>query len=192
MKVREDPFATLAPCYDFFMRAFGLYRTEEIIGLLALEGTERVLDLGGGTGFLARRLVPLAREVHLLDLSPAMVKRVRGAKVKARVGNALNMPYATGFFDVVVLSDFLHHVRERNRLLCETVRVMRPGGRLLVHEFHGGTLRGRLLERVESRAVGAVSYTTPERLARDLGSYGFRPLSSLDRGLAFISLFLRG
>lgn len=191
MNRQNDSFAGMAPWYDLFMRFFGLYRTSEIIALLGLKGSEKILDLGGGTGYLARKLVPLAREVHLLDLSPAMVARAQGAGVATRVGDALDMPYEAASFDVVILADFLHHIQARQRLLEETVRVVRKGGRIVVHDFHGGTLRGRLLERLESHLVGPVAYTTPEELEKELSGYGLSPLSRLDRGLAFISLFLR-
>lgn len=189
---RGDAFAGMAPWYDLFMRLFGFYRTEEIIALLELQGTESVLDLGGGTGYLAKKLIPLAREVHLLDLSPAMASRVRDRGVKVQVGDALDMPYRAGQFDVVILSDFLHHVPDRERLLGETVRVLREGGRLLVHDFDGGTLRGRLLERIESWKLGDVTYTTPDDLERHLAMFGLWPLSRVDRGHAFLSLFRKG
>jgi demethylmenaquinone methyltransferase/2-methoxy-6-polyprenyl-1,4-benzoquinol methylase len=181
----------MAPWYDLFMKVFRLYRTEEITALLKLTGQERVLDLGGGTGYLAGKLVPLAHEVHLLDLSPAMAARCRRSGVKVQVGDALDMPYEAASFDVVIFSDFLHHVKDRPRLMTETVRVLRRGGRLLVHDFHGGTRRGRFMERLENRFVGPVVYTTPEALTRELEFYGLEPLSGVVRGSAFISLFLR-
>lgn len=186
---REDVFAGMAPWYDFFMRIFGFYRTEEIIDLLDLKGAEKILDLGGGTGYLAKKLVPLAMEVHLLDLSPAMVSRVRDPAVKVLVGDALNMPYEAEFFDVVILSDVLHHVRERDRLLEETARVLRDGGKFLLHDFDRGTLRGRLLERLESLKLGDVVYTTPDELEMCLKRFGLRPLVRRSRGHAFLSLF---
>ena len=191
MSQQSDAFARMAPWYDLFMRVFRLYRTEEIVWLLGLEGNERVLDLGGGTGYLARKLVPLAAEIHPLDLSPAMAARCRGTGVQVLVGDALDMPYEAASFDVVILSDFLHHVKDRQRLLTETARVLRRRGRLLIHDFHGGTLRGKLLERIENRFVGPVVYTTPADLEKELSRYGLEPLSRVDRGLAFISLFLR-
>lgn len=188
----EDVFARMAPWYDLFMRFFGFYRTEEIIGLLGLEGTETVLDVGGGTGYLAKRLVPLAREVHLLDLSPAMVEKARGSAVKTEVGDALDMPYGTGAFDVVILSDFLHHVPDRERLFAETVRVLGEGGKLLIHDFNRGTPGGRLLERLERLMLGEVVYTTPDELERDLKRFDLWPQAREVRGHVFLSLFRKG
>jgi ubiquinone/menaquinone biosynthesis C-methylase UbiE len=55
-----------------------------------------------------------------------------GAKAEAVKGDALDLPYADGTFDVVIASEILEHVPEDGRAIDELVRVLKPGGSLAV------------------------------------------------------------
>lgn len=54
------------------------------------------------------------------------------AKAEAVKGDALELPYADGTFDVVMASEILEHVPADDRAIAELVRVLKPGGRLAV------------------------------------------------------------
>ena len=73
----EKAFDRVAPFYDRWIGRFMSGRMERMVSMLACSPDEVVLDLGGGTGLLSRRLVSRCKEVHLLDESPAMVRQVR-------------------------------------------------------------------------------------------------------------------
>jgi ubiquinone/menaquinone biosynthesis C-methylase UbiE len=96
-----------------------------------------LLDLGGGTGALARRLSDsLAADVTVLDPSPEMVARMRAhPRVTAVVGAAEKMPFADGSFDACIISDAFHHFRDQDGAIAEIRRAVRAGGGLLVLEF---------------------------------------------------------
>ncbi len=90
-----------------------------------------VLDVGGG-GVLPYD-VSRAASVTALDLSPAMLSRTP-AGVRRALGDARAMPFPDASFDAVVFSLSLHHIERPEEALAEAVRVLRPGGELLVHE----------------------------------------------------------
>jgi len=91
---------------------------------------DRALDLGAEDGSLAAAWRDKGRFVLLLDLDPRMLRRADGASVAA---DACCLPVAAGSFDVVVLSAILEHVVDPEACVASAVRVLRPGGRLVVY-----------------------------------------------------------
>jgi len=105
----------------------------------------RFLALGCGTGVevraLRRRVAP---EVSLvgIDHSGALVERARqetadeglSENVEYLTGDAHDLPYAGGEFDVVTLHTLISHVEDPLRVLTEARRVLRPGGTLAVFD----------------------------------------------------------
>ncbi len=105
---------------------------------------DRALDVGCGTGYLARRLgraVGPRGSVVGVDASEAMVDYARSVEPAPNVSFAVGLAEALEFeddsFDVVTSSMMLHHLPEdlRGRAVSEMVRVLRPGGRLMVADF---------------------------------------------------------
>ena len=131
--------------------------------LIAAAGVQRgqhVLDVGCGTGYLARLLAqavgPEGRVVGI-DPSPAMIsyasRQTRHAtNCQFHVGAAEALEFPAEHFDVVVSSLVMHHLPRDLRMdaLQEMRRVLRPGGKLLVAEAHNPRhgLGWRLLARV--------------------------------------------
>ena len=92
----------------------------------------RILDLGCGTGALARDLGDLGN-VHGLDLSIEAIRLTRRRGVHDLcVGSAERLPYAAGAFDAVTAADVIEHVDDESAV-AEIVRVLRPGGLALIH-----------------------------------------------------------
>jgi ubiquinone/menaquinone biosynthesis C-methylase UbiE len=92
----------------------------------------RVLEVGGGEGELAARIV---REVGCqlvgIDQSHRMVEIQRGKGIDARVGDVQKLPFADGEFDVALAAWMLYHVPDVELALAELRRVLRSGGRLV-------------------------------------------------------------
>ena len=109
--------------------------------LLAGKPDARVLDIGGGMGRIA---LPLARQyqVHLADISPAMLDLARNAAQEAAlpperlqtsvVDASKPLPFEAGSFDLIVCLDLLVHLPDPQVTVRELYRVLRPGGVALI------------------------------------------------------------
>jgi demethylmenaquinone methyltransferase/2-methoxy-6-polyprenyl-1,4-benzoquinol methylase len=113
--------------------------------------TETVLDVCCGTGDLARALLARrGRRVIACDFSSAMLARARSKLGRAlRAGrasvleaDALRLPFADGSVDAAASAFGLRNLEDPARGLAEMVRVVRPGGRVVVLEFHAPAGRG--------------------------------------------------
>jgi SAM-dependent methyltransferase len=92
----------------------------------------RVLEVGCGPGELAARIKDeLGADVVAVDISPRMVELARGRGVDARVGDVVDLPFASAEFDCAVAAWMLYHVPDPDRALAELARVLAPGGRLV-------------------------------------------------------------
>jgi ubiquinone/menaquinone biosynthesis C-methylase UbiE len=110
---------------------------EDVRLFTGLQGDERALDAGAGTGALAFALSPLVREVVAVDLVPDLLERGRAAaaafpNVTFVEGDAMALPFGPGSFDVAGSRHTLHHVSRPELAVAELARVTRPGGLILV------------------------------------------------------------
>jgi demethylmenaquinone methyltransferase/2-methoxy-6-polyprenyl-1,4-benzoquinol methylase len=145
-------FDRIAGVYDLLnsvMTAGLHHRWRERAGDLARVGPgSRVLDVATGTGDLAielaRRVAP-GGEVVGSDFSEAMLARARckpkpaGAELRFEWGDALDLPFADGAFDAATVGFGARNFSDLARGLAEMVRVVRPGGRVVVLEFTSPT-----------------------------------------------------
>ena len=100
--------------------------------VIAAAQPRRVLEVGGGEGELADRLVgELDVELVGIDQSEAMVAEQRAKGIDARVGDVRALPFEDGEFDVAVAAWMLYHVPDLDGALAELARVLRPGGTLV-------------------------------------------------------------
>ena len=106
---------------------------KELIG----KARGRVIELGVGTG-LNLPLYPKGTEVVGVDISEKMLEKARkkksNAKVKLLKADARSLPFPDKSFDTAVSTVFLCVVPEKERILSEIRRVLKPGGLLLAME----------------------------------------------------------
>jgi ubiquinone/menaquinone biosynthesis C-methylase UbiE len=103
--------------------------------LLPLQGDERVLDVGAGTGAFAFAVASRAREVVAVEQQEELVERARRnapANVELVVGDGEQLDLESFSFDVAATVRTLHHTPRPELLVAELVRVTRPGGTILV------------------------------------------------------------
>ena len=155
----------------------------EILERLELRGDEQVLDLGCGRGAvtaMVAKVVPRGKVVGL-DLwrtedqsgnSPEVTEanlRAEGVvdRCELRTGDMLNVPVADGSFDLVVSSLAIHNIDERDvrhherrlHAIDEAVRVLKPGGRLVIADLlwtrrYAHRLRELGMQDVHQKSLG--------------------------------------
>jgi SAM-dependent methyltransferase len=96
-----------------------------------------VADVGGGTGFLTEALAGLVRRVYLVDASPEMLEAARRNlshrnNVEFHLSDGLSLPFPDESLDAVFANMYLHHTPDPQAAIAEMVRVLRPGGRLVI------------------------------------------------------------
>ena len=105
-------------------------------------GFGRVLEVGAGTGFFLINLALAGclegAELHATDLSEGMLEVCRrnggehGLDIATRQGDAEDLPYEDGSFDLVIGHAFIHHLPVPGAAIAEMARVLRPGGTLVI------------------------------------------------------------
>ena len=142
--------------------------------LLRLIPPGRYADLGIGDGLLTMMLAEVADSVTAVDLSPEMLAQLDQRARKKGLSNIElveaaidDLPLPDESFDVVVLSQALHHVDAPERALGEAHRVLRAGGKLLVIDLlaHGEEW---VREKLQHRHLGFTE-TALERLIAESG-----------------------
>lgn len=104
-------------------------RVRERLERLRVEFGGRLLDIGCGTGFIIDLAADLFDDVRGVDLTPAMLARVRPRpNVQVYMADAARLPFEAGSFDVVSAYSFMHHLQDLDPVLAEVHRVLRPGG----------------------------------------------------------------
>lgn len=110
---------------------------DSFLDFAGLQTGDEVLDVGTGTGLVARRAAQKVKKVVGLDNSPEMLK-IAGQKsqgIAFVLGDARWMPFRAESFDKVLARMVLHHLIEGLELaLDECRRVLRRGGTLVVSE----------------------------------------------------------
>ncbi|MFN2635657.1 MAG: ArsR/SmtB family transcription factor [Gemmatimonadaceae bacterium] len=129
-------FSTSAGQWDRVRQdLFGKRADIALLGLLNEKWT--VADLGCGTGGVTHVIAPFVGRVIAVDESHAMLaaarKRLQGMRnVDIRDGRLEMVPLSDGEVDVALVFLVLHYVVDPARVVAEAVRVLKPGGRLLV------------------------------------------------------------
>lgn len=145
MKQASISFDHAADFYDA-TRALPEALARDLIAALARElrlaGATRVLEVGVGTGRIARPLAEHGFRVCGIDIAPRMLTRLQEQLGPEQVepdlllGDATRLPLATGSFGAAVLCHVLHLIPPWQDAVAEMRRVLKPGGLLLHHGDH--------------------------------------------------------
>jgi ubiquinone/menaquinone biosynthesis C-methylase UbiE len=166
---RRDDIPTYSALYSLFNEATLLHVQSLERRLLAMLkrrhltdlGAARVLDVGCGDGGALRRFVEYGAQPENLSGIDLMAHRIQRARslhsaIDWRIGSAHELPYPNGAFDIVliflVLSSVLDH-ELRRKIADEIVRVCKPGGVALCHDFAYSNPRNPSVQGITRRQV---------------------------------------
>lgn len=145
-----DVFDSVATRYDFMndLMSAGIHRIWKrfTLELSGVRRGNRVLDIAGGTGDLALKFAPIVGEdgqVVLADINASMLRVGRDRLLDRGVpGNityvqadAQFLPFPEDHFDCITIAFGLRNVTDKDLALRSMLRVLKPGGRLLILEF---------------------------------------------------------
>ena len=178
-------FDSVATRYDLMndLMSFGLHRLWKrfAVEMAGIRPGQRILDLAGGTGDLARRLHGRVADgdVVLCDINAAMLDTGRSRLLDAGIArgvryvqaDAERLPFPDRSFDRVIIAFGLRNVTRKESALAEMFRVLKPGGRTLVLEFSSVTVPA--LKPLYDAYSFRILPWLGERVAGDAGSYRY-------------------
>lgn len=149
---RQDRFARWAPHYESG-GVLSMLLSElqaRAAARLCLGPGDRLLDVGCGTGAAVRAASANVELAVGVDSSPAMIRQAVALadtlpRVALIVADAQQLPFLPATFSAVLCSTALRHFTDVTGAVAEMLRVLRPGGRIVVADFQVG--RGRLRRR---------------------------------------------
>ncbi len=172
-------FDFVAPVYERIH--FGAAASYKKISLLGnFQKTDRVLDLGGGSGRIAKFFVGKVREITVADSSQGMlaVCRKHGGINCVRTF-AEKLPFADGYFDKIIIVDAFHHFQDHDKVAKEVERLLGRSGQLIIEEFNPAKPIGWLAYAFERLLHMKSVFYTPASLSAFWSRRGFDLKSSI-------------
>jgi phosphatidylethanolamine/phosphatidyl-N-methylethanolamine N-methyltransferase len=170
--------------YDRFMR-----RVSDIYSLLIeliwneLKQGDHVLEIASGTGLISLEICRKVRLVTATDISAPMIAIAKEKAVKAGVENiefsvqdGYDTPFDDGQFDVCIVANALHVMKDPEKCLAEVRRVLKLEGLLIAPTFcHGETFKARIISKLmEFSGFKAYHKFTIQEFADLVEKSGFR------------------
>ncbi|MBI3737573.1 MAG: ubiquinone/menaquinone biosynthesis methyltransferase [Chloroflexi bacterium] len=201
----QDMFTRIAPRYDLMNRLMtggqDVQWRKQVIRLARLTPNARLLDLGAGTGDLARealRQQPQAK-VTAADFTLEMMRiGQRNGDPPWSAADALRLPYRDETFDAVVSGFLMRNVTDANLALKEQYRALKRGGRIVILDttrpkknlmspliwihmhivipFLGGLLSG-FRDAYQYLPNSTENFLTAEELAARMAAVGFKKIN---------------
>jgi trans-aconitate methyltransferase len=133
---------------------------EDVMGLLAPQAGEHILDLGCGTGHLTAKIAESGAQVIGLDSSPDMIEQAKAAysHMEFLVGDGANFRFEQPF-DAVFSNAALHWMPQAEAVAASVWQALKPGGRF-VAEFGGKSNIGRIVEALK-HSLDEAGYPPP-------------------------------
>lgn len=143
----EQYFLNVCEGYEEFRSSEGTYLSQRLAEALSVAGIAdgmQVLDVGCGRGEVVRRVSQLGAHAYGIDYAAVAVRISHQVAQQTPDGelpvgvyqaSALNLPYGPGTFDRILMLDIVEHLYPEELALAirEAFRVLKPGGRIVIH-----------------------------------------------------------
>jgi ubiquinone/menaquinone biosynthesis C-methylase UbiE len=169
----KDHFGIVAPFYDYFLsRRF----PRHLACLLKLPTKGFLLDAGGGTGRVSVHLKPLAKDIVVSDLSFPMLLQAWRKKKLFSVQNFVEwLPFNDNTFDRIIVVDALHHFSDQGQAIRDLIRVLKPGGRMVIEEPDINLLAVKMVAIMEKILRMQSQFLCSSEISYIISEYGLNP-----------------
>lgn len=194
MKLPFDHFDLIARWYDHAVAGEGA--SPALLALADVSGGQMVLDIGGGTGRVAKELRGRGAHVVVCDRSPKMAALARRDGHMVVLGSADRLPFAGAIADRVVVVDAFHHFVHpsaeagQTRAAAEMVRVTRQDGKIVIEEPDVRLLSGKMIALVEKLLLMGSRLLPAGRLAELFAGAGASAVSITDADGSLRAVFV--
>jgi demethylmenaquinone methyltransferase/2-methoxy-6-polyprenyl-1,4-benzoquinol methylase len=131
---------------------------------MVVEPTNKVLDVGGGTGRVIELFKPITRQAVVADSARNMLKQAIEKGIDCVETLSERLPFAEGTFDRIVLVDALHHVIDQQQTLNEMWRLLAPGGKIIIEEGDINHWMVKLVSWGEKLLLMRSHFISPEQI----------------------------
>ena len=130
----QDGYSLIADYYNKKNDYWDSFEKGRVLPLLGNVEGLKILDVGGGNGRLAVKLVEIGGDVTVVDVSEEMIKniKIKSSKLKTVIGDAESLPFENESFDIVIATFLIVHLKDLRLFFDEAYRVLKPGGKFLL------------------------------------------------------------
>ena len=148
---------------------------------LTLEPEEKILDVGGGTGLIAKVLRSKKQndDIMVIDLSRSMLQKVKDPTLSVVQGDVTIFPLKDATFTLASLVNTVHHIYETKQqvALQEVFRILKKQGRIFIIEIsHPNTFLSNLFIKIEKILVGTTHHLTADKMQLAIQDVGFHEI----------------
>lgn len=160
------------PAFDHFAAIASIYarvtysKSQIMREVASLPVRGRLLDVGGGTGRVSSAIRDLVDEVVVADVSFGMLEKADRSALKPVCGGSEALPFADNFFERVIMVDALHHVINHADSAREMLRVLKPGGVLVIEEPDIRTFGVKLIALAEKLLLMRSHFLAPDEIVK--------------------------
>ena len=162
----------MMPAFDHFAAIASIYarvtysKSHIMREVASLPVRGRLLDVGGGTGRVSSAIRDLVDEVVIADVSFGMLEKADRSTLKPVCGGSESLPFADNFFERVIMVDALHHVINHTDSAREMLRVLKPGGVLVIEEPDIRTFGVKLIALAEKLLLMRSHFLAPDEIVK--------------------------
>ncbi|MBC7836803.1 class I SAM-dependent methyltransferase [Acetobacteraceae bacterium] len=166
-------FDLVAPIYEK-LRSRTYKTAARLQEIVEFKPTDIVVDVGGGTGAIAKHFVGKVHSITVVDPSEKMLAECRKhPDLVCALGSGEALPAPSESADKIILVDAFHHIREQGKAIMEIKRVLKKGGLIVAVEYNPATFDGRAVKVLEKILRLGSHFHRPQSLVKLFSSQGF-------------------